>query len=71
MRFQHVGNTMRANLNISTPRQDSLDKFLIGFCFLTKHLGVNKCLSHTCIIDNYLNAVDGNVLPLLLVFCRS
>ena len=71
MRFQHVCNMMRANLNISPPRQDSLDKFSIGLCFSIKHLGVTKYLPNTCIIDNYSKAVDGNVLFLLLVFCRS
>ena len=54
MKFQHVGNTTWVKL-----------KFFIGFYFSIKHLGVNKCLSNTCIIENYSKAVK---VSLLLVF---
>ena len=70
MKFQHVGNSMRVKRNISTPSHGSLDKFFIEFCFSIKHLGVNKCLSNTCIIENYLETVRGKVLSLLFAFAE-
>ena len=57
MKFQHVRKTMRVNRNISTPSHDSLDKFFIGFCF-----PINKCLSNTCITENYSKAVKVSLL---------
>lgn len=56
MKFQYGGNTTRVNL-----------KFFIGFCFSVKHFGVNKCLSDTCIIENYSKAVK---VSLLVVFAE-